>query len=1174
MVSTRPSDFKGNFKIYLGTGSSLTEWTHDTSHTVQELYTNGITIVPDSGYYVYQVLIGCNDGSGYNCKTAKDNNVGRIVATSTQSSTVTISANWLTVDATIGGKLVWHPGHGAPSYVMVMLKESPNPATVTYDAGAMAGYISGYLVAYDKDASGEEPKGATVTPSYDDDKDTAEIKYQKDGGLDEGTTHLILKPNTKQVTKDGKTYQFTGWSIQYIDANGNPQNFKDSSATTLVLYRDYVLTAQWKEVETPTTATITINKVFTDDTGETLTPSALTNFKIKLGETELGKDAEVSGNVYKETVTAGTYTVSESGHENLLAGYKFKEAKLTKSSDSTEITNKQIEVTAGQDDTYTLTNVYEKLTASNATKEVVCKDETITGYDIPNAITLPEKDGTTIKPILIAEGTTSITLLYRITVTGDEGASFKVTDTDTTLVYPINAGITAENGVYTGTVGASGTVFYVTKEFSPLPADKKLSNSITLEGKEEPIPGPDVPYTTPATITITKNFVDAANKSIANTPPASFKIKLGDAELTKDSSAEGNVYKATLNPGTYIVTEENYDIPNYTHERAFLRNSLEADVGKNTEGQYVITVVGGTDASYTLTNTYAKNEDPLNVTSTKKVLTSWPSYTGLTGILEERNVVLPYGNSYTATKDEESVTFAYEVELRSNKAATIKVTDDADYVGYYVNSGSATVTAPATGSTETTVVFGANGGQVTIYYTVTYRRNSSGEFPASVKNTAKIKVNDGNEKEEPSGDITITDKTPATFTFDDVITKYLTISGDYKFDGATFEATLKPIGYQPIEEISMLSANHLVPVNFDANSDYPAYTMDVTFGSNASWKGSTKFFSDLTLSFPKEGYYGYVLKEVDAGKTGVAYDDDVYAIIVTVRKDGNGELYVASVYYYWYNNEDQFNDETYVSRKHGYIYGGTVNETIGFENTVNTGYKSNDHIKIDSPNKLNTDDHYAYIIGYPDGTVQPNGEITRAEVATIFFRLLKDDVREKYFTKTNDFSDVSRDDWFNNPVSTMAELGIVKGYPDGTFRPNEPITRAEFAAIAARFDASTRYGETRFTDVAGHWAIREIAKAYNNGWIKGYPDNTFRPNRNITRAEAMTLINRVLNRAPETEKDLLSNMNKWSDNMDVDAWYYLAVQEATNSHDYRRKSSSYEHWIRMLEDPNWAKYER
>lgn len=180
----------------------------------------------------------------------------------------------------------------------------------------------------------------------------------------------------------------------------------------------------------------------------------------------------------------------------------------------------------------------------------------------------------------------------------------------------------------------------------------------------------------------------------------------------------------------------------------------------------------------------------------------------------------------------------------------------------------------------------------------------------------------------------------------------------------------------------------------------------------------------------------------------------------------------------------------------------------------------------------------------------------------------------QYPAYRNDFSDVSRGAWFNNPVSTMATLGIVKGYPDGTFRPNEPITRAEFAAIAARFDESSRYGETRFTDVTGHWAIREIAKAYNNGWIKGYPDSTFRPNRNITRAEAMTLINRVLNRAPETEKDLLNNMNKWSDNMDVDAWYYLAVQEATNSHDYRRKTSSYEHWLRMLEDPNWASYER
>ena len=147
-------------------------------------------------------------------------------------------------------------------------------------------------------------------------------------------------------------------------------------------------------------------------------------------------------------------------------------------------------------------------------------------------------------------------------------------------------------------------------------------------------------------------------------------------------------------------------------------------------------------------------------------------------------------------------------------------------------------------------------------------------------------------------------------------------------------------------------------------------------------------------------------------------------------------------------------------------------------------------------------------------------------------------------------------------------------YPDGTVHPNGEITRAEFAAIAARFDETATRGTTTFVDVYGHWAADEIAKAYGNDWIKGYPDGTFRPDRNITRAEAITLISRVLDRAPESPSDLLPDMNKWSDNMDTSKWYYLAIQEATNSHDYMRKTFDYEMWKRMLLDPDWSRYER
>ena len=224
---------------------------------------------------------------------------------------------------------------------------------------------------------------------------------------------------------------------------------------------------------------------------------------------------------------------------------------------------------------------------------------------------------------------------------------------------------------------------------------------------------------------------------------------------------------------------------------------------------------------------------------------------------------------------------------------------------------------------------------------------------------------------------------------------------------------------------------------------------------------------------------------------------------------------------------------------------------------------------------LNTTDHFAYIVGYGNGEVRPQNNITRAEVATIFFRLLTDDVRDENLTKTNRYSDVAATSWYNTAVSTLSSMGIITGYPDGTFRPNAAIARAEFAAIAARFDNDGDKTAAKFSDIATHWAKDEISIAYNNGWITGYPDGTFGPQRSITRAETMTLVNRVLNRQPETEDDLLPNMTVWTDNANPKAWYYLAVQEATNSHYYEFKTNSqYEEWTELRETRDWKALEQ
>ena len=231
-------------------------------------------------------------------------------------------------------------------------------------------------------------------------------------------------------------------------------------------------------------------------------------------------------------------------------------------------------------------------------------------------------------------------------------------------------------------------------------------------------------------------------------------------------------------------------------------------------------------------------------------------------------------------------------------------------------------------------------------------------------------------------------------------------------------------------------------------------------------------------------------------------------------------------------------------------------------------------IPDDVPTGLNGDDHYAYIVGYPDSTVRPQNGITRAEVATIFFRLLTDETRNANSTKSNSYSDVAAGAWYNHAVSTLSAMGIVKGDSQGKFNPNAPITRAEFAAIAARFDDKANTTAVDFSDIASHWAKNEISAAANNGWINGYTDGTFRPNNKITRAEAMTLVNRVLKRLLETAEDLHNDMIKSSDNSDTSAWYYLAVQEATNSHYYDLKENKHEKWSKLRETRDWTELEK
>ena len=366
------------------------------------------------------------------------------------------------------------------------------------------------------------------------------------------------------------------------------------------------------------------------------------------------------------------------------------------------------------------------------------------------------------------------------------------------------------------------------------------------------------------------------------------------------------------------------------------------------------------------------------------------------------------------------------------------------------------------------------------------------------------------------------------FNLGQYIQKDLRIIGSRAFTGVTYSATVTPV------------------VNNELGK---AMTITVSYGSGES--GLKPFVGEL--GFTERGSYRYEVKEIiPSGAMG--YDTSVYYLTVDVGLN---------------------DDELVVDKVTKTLAGGSEDPSEGaivFCNTYNTGTI---YVPVVKP-ALNRDDHYAYVVGYPDGMVRPSGNITRAEAATIFFRLLTDDSRNQFWMTTNAYSDVNRGDWFNNAVSTLSNAGIISGYPDGTFRPNAPITRAEMSKIIALF-AKLNKSEDRFNDIAGHWAEAYIKLAAGNGWIAGYPDGSFKPQQNITRAETMTMINRVLERVPSVESHLLPyNAMLTFPDCQSGQWFYIAVQEATNSHTYERAASEKngdEQWIALRANRDWTQFQ-
>ena len=397
---------------------------------------------------------------------------------------------------------------------------------------------------------------------------------------------------------------------------------------------------------------------------------------------------------------------------------------------------------------------------------------------------------------------------------------------------------------------------------------------------------------------------------------------------------------------------------------------------------------------------------------------------------------------------------------------------------------------------------------------------------------------------------------PVSFDLDDIgggvhaINKTLTGNYPEKF-AESFQVTVTPDKENPAPSMSAESLTGTASVSADIGYQEVPFR----FAEPAVEQSAAEVPAAGQLTFRKEGTYRYSVQEMKGGSACTSYDETAYTLSIEVVREGNA-LTVAD----WrFDGADECTPLT-----------------------ITNSYRDIPYIPTPTPAPqpakpaLNTADHYAYLMGYPDGTVRPGGSITRAEATTIFFRLLTEESRSQFWTTENRYSDVSAGQWYNNAVSTMTRAGIVNGYPDGTFRPNAPITRAEMAKIIALF-AKLEPSAERFPDTAGHWAEPYIRLAAGSGWIEGYPDSTFRPDRAITRAETVTMIDRVLERVPKDESRLLPHETMLTfPDCRPGQWFYIAVQEAANSHVYERAAnerSGDEQWKELRDNRDWTRLE-
>lgn len=978
-------------------------------------------------------------------------------------------------------------------------------------------------------------------------KTSPNVKDENKDGMPEAYEYpvtITFKDAAEGSTASNSTTATAKFTINYAEAKVKANN-KSKKATEEDPAFDATVTGMvnGEKAEEKLTYTITRTDASDNTVGDhqTITPIGDTyqnNYKVtyETGTLTITKgdptatEFSLTGK-FQKTLNSNTADVSTAGKE-----FELKITGATPNTNTTSLTGKVTDMTpvkvTGTEDQYTITKSFfgenDKLTFN--------KEGTYT-YTVQE-----------VKPAAPVAGMKYDETIYTLTieVTESNGAlsvtSAKVTKPGTTDQPEQVADLLATtHDSFTITNTFTAAELPLDPPTDPVQGTAKIVKALSSDSDT---PTVDLPFK--ASLTGGIGFARRVARAT---------VKAG--EKTADFSGFGTLVFTGVGVYEYVISEDSDNpISGVIYDQT--RYTLKVDVKENTNhelyinsAQYTARPVEGNilETPITFTNKYTKPENATVVSKTvvTDLLTLSSPMQNDIHIFEienETTILYPVANNGTntleVTKGTTTARLLYKISVDAGTQQFLQFDDANVDNSYWYDSDKVAVSKVGD---KFTVQFKNNVRTADIYVTVNHTLNFD-----------KGKCTVENAIGEIKATTTVTEKDPSKLyiDFSDFVQKELTATGSKTASDVNFTVNVKE---SPIHVINSTQGGEAVSTYA---GELLSTTLNAHFDSITGGETKTEQFTG-SIEIKNAGVYRFELTEVDGQRTGVTYDETVYKLNVTVEEK-EGKLVVSS----------------YSIIKDGYF---VSDETITFHNTIDTG--RDDYIPIIIPTIINKDtgmlnktDHFAYVIGYPDGTVHPNGQITRAEVATIFFRLLRDEVRDGAFATSNTYSDVAYGKWYNNPISTMSALGIITGYPDGTFKPNKPITRAEFAAIAARFDETQSGKSATFSDVIGHWAAKEIGIAYYNDWIKGYPDGTFKPDQNITRAEAMTLINRVLERKPESPADLLTNMNKWTDNLDTSKWYYLDVQEATNSHGYTRKTFNYELWRQMLPDPDWSRYER